>query len=188
MEKNERELRCTTQSSEYLIKRPWLTARRDVVVHPNGKVNPEYYVLEYPDWINIIAITREGKFIIERQWRQAVGEISTEIPAGVIEKGESALAAAQRELKEETGFTGGEWHELMVVAPNSSTMNNHCHCFVARNVEKTSGQHLDATEDLDYFLKDENEVFDMLQRGEFHQSMMVAALWKFFCCKLLQKI
>ena len=92
-----------------------------------------------------------------------------------------AKKPAQRELKEETGFTGGEWQELMVIAPNSSTMNNHCHCFVVRNVEKTSGQHLDATEDLDYFLKDENEVFDMLQRGEFHQAMMVAALWKFFC-------
>ena len=45
--------------SEYLIRRPWLTARRDHVRLPNGVENPEYYVLEYPDWVNVIALTRD---------------------------------------------------------------------------------------------------------------------------------
>ena len=53
--------------SEYLIKRPWLTARRDRVRLPNGVINDEYYVLEYPDWVNVIAITKEGDFLMERQ-------------------------------------------------------------------------------------------------------------------------
>lgn len=52
--------------SEYLIKRPWLTARRDRVRLPNGVINDEYYVLEYPDWVNVIAITKEGDFLMER--------------------------------------------------------------------------------------------------------------------------
>ncbi len=53
-----------TLSSEYLIKRPWLTARRDVVELPSGEVNDEFYILEYPTWINVIAITEEGKFVM----------------------------------------------------------------------------------------------------------------------------
>lgn len=169
-----------TIATEYLIRRPWLTARRDKVELPNGKVYDEYYVLEYPDWINVVAITTDGLIILERQWRQALGEISTEIPAGVIEQGESPLEAAQRELAEETGFTGGKWTELLTVAPNSSTMNNRCHCFLAQGVSKTEAQHLDETEDLQVMLKPQIEVFKMLNQGDFHQAMMVAPLWKYF--------
>ena len=85
----EKDMKCTTRSSEYLIRRPWMTVRKDVVVHPDGRVQPEYYVLEYPDFINVIAITTDGRIIMEQQWRQAVGEVSLEIPAGVVEKGET---------------------------------------------------------------------------------------------------
>ena len=56
-------------SSEYLFRRPWLTARRDHLQLPNGTDMPEYYVLEYPDWINIIALTRDGQMLLERQYR-----------------------------------------------------------------------------------------------------------------------
>ena len=42
-----------TLGSEYLVRRPWLTARRDCVRLANGVVNDEYYVLEYPDWVNV---------------------------------------------------------------------------------------------------------------------------------------
>ena len=52
---------------EYLIKRPWLTARRDKLQLPDGRIVPEYYVLEYPAWVNVIAITRDGQFVMERQ-------------------------------------------------------------------------------------------------------------------------
>ena len=159
----------------------------DTVRLPNGHESTRE-VADHPGGVAVVALDESDNVLTVKQYRYVFSRVLEEIPAGKLEPGEDPCAAALRELKEETGFTGGEWQELMVIAPNSSTMNNHCHCFVARNVEKTSGQHLDATEDLDYFLKDENEVFDMLQRGEFHQAMMVAALWKFFCCKLLQKI
>jgi ADP-ribose pyrophosphatase len=176
----EKDMKCTTRSSEYLIRRPWMTVRKDVVVHPDGRVNPEYYVLEYPDFINVIAITADGRIIMEQQWRQAVGEVSLEIPAGVVEKGESPLQAAQRELAEETGFTGGTWEPLLVTTPNSSTATNHCYTFVARGVEQTTTQHLDATEDLRYFFVSEDELFTLLKEGKIHQAMMVAPLWKYF--------
>lgn len=178
--KTEDQLRCITRKTEYLIRRPWLTARRDEIEYPDGRVQPEYYVLEYPSWINIIAITDDGQFILERQWRQALGIVSLEIPAGVVEDGETPLAAAQRELAEETGYTGGEWTELLTIAPNPGVMNNLCHCFLAQGVVHTTTQHLDDTEDLEVMLCSESDVFDHLQRGDFLQAMMVAPLWKYF--------
>lgn len=178
---NEKKMDWTTLESEYLIRRPWLTARRDKVALPDGRVNEEYYVLEYPDWVNVIAITDEGDYLLERQWRQGLREVSTEICAGVVEAGEEPLEAARRELSEETGYEGGEWEKLMVVAPNAGSANNRCHCFVARGVRKVTGQHLDANEDIRVFRCSRDEVFSRLQRGEFVQALMVAPLWKHFC-------
>ena len=102
-------------STEYLIKRPWLTARRDKVELPDGRVIDEYYVLEYPSWINVIAVTKDNQMVLVRQYRHALGCTNFEVVAGVVEEGESPLHAAQRELLEETGFGGGEWQEIMEV-------------------------------------------------------------------------
>ena len=66
-------------SSEYLIKRHWLTARRDVVELPDGRINKEYYVLEYPTWINVTAITKDGDMVLVRQYRHALGQTNFEI-------------------------------------------------------------------------------------------------------------
>ena len=71
--------------SEYIIKRPWLTARRDKIELPDGRIIPEFYVLEYPEWVNVIAITTDGKFVMERQYRYAADSTNYEIPCGVME-------------------------------------------------------------------------------------------------------
>ena len=96
-------------SSEYLFRRPWLTVRRDSLKLPNGKLNPEFYVLEYPSWVNVTAITEDGMFVMIRQYRHGLGQVGIELCAGVVEEGEAPLDAARRELEEETGYTGGEW-------------------------------------------------------------------------------
>lgn len=167
-------------SSEYLFRRPWLTVRRDQVELPDGRVNPEFYVLEYPDWVNVIAITGDGKFVMERQYRHGLGRTCYEIAAGVIEEGETPLQAAQRELMEETGYEGGTWEETLSLSGNSSTTNNISHCFVARGVRRTGGQHLDSTEDLEVVLLDKDEVWDLLIHDQIKQALMAAPLWRFF--------
>ena len=166
--------------SEYLIRRPWLTARRDYVRFPDGRENPEYYVLEYPDWVNVIAITKDGQFVMERQYRHALGKTSYELPSGVMEEGEEPLEAIQRELLEETGYGGGEWVHLMDLSANSSTMNNLTHCFLATGVEKISEPHLDSTEDLEVFLLSREKVWNLLNTNQLVQSLMVAPLWMYF--------
>ena len=88
------ERKWKTLKSEYLIRRPWLTARRDTVELPGGSVNPEFYVLEYPDWVNVLAITSDDEFVMIRQYRHGLGQTRYELCAGVVDPGESPLEAA----------------------------------------------------------------------------------------------
>lgn len=166
--------------SEYLFRRPWLTVRKDCVELPDGRQNPEFYVLEYPDWVNVIALTDDGKFIFERQYRHGLGKTCYEIPAGVIEPGESPMEAAKRELMEETGYGEGEWSEFMTISANPSTTDNLSHCFLAKGVKKTGSQHLDSTEDLEVVLLNEAAVRDLLINDQLKQALMAAPLWKYF--------
>ena len=166
--------------SEYLFRRPWLTARRDKVQLPDGRIHPEFYVLEYPDWVNVIATTTDGQFVMERQYRHALGKTCYEMPCGVVEQGEELLAAAKRELQEETGFGGGEWRHFLSLSPNPSSNTNMSHTFIATGVQKISDQHLDATEDISVHLLSRDEVFALLQRGDIIQALMAAPLWRYF--------
>ncbi len=172
-----------TLESEYIVKRPWLTARRDKVELPNGTIHPEYYVLEYPDWVNVIAITKDGKFVMVEQYRHGLDEIFTELVAGVAEKGEAPLEAAKRELMEETGYGNGNWELLTVLSQNPGSTDNLTYSFLATGVEQLAGQHLDATEDVAVRLLTEKEVYGMLARDEVKQSLMAAPLWKYFALK-----
>lgn len=177
------EARWRVLDREYIIKRPWLTARRDKVELPDGRIIEEYYVLEYPDWVNVIAITKDGQFVMERQYRHGLGVHSTELPCGVMEKGEDPLEAAKRELFEETGYGNGEWTKLMVIAPNPGSQNNLTHCFLAVGVEKIAEQSLDDTEELTVHLMSEAEVKSLLENNQICQALMVAPLWRYFSDK-----
>ena len=169
--------------SEYIARRPWMTARRDRVQLPNGTVHPEYYVLEYPDWVNVIAITRDGRFVMVEQYRHGLRGVFTELCAGVIEEGETPLEAAKRELQEETGYVGGTWELLAEICANPSCNNNITHCFLARDVVPAGERHLDATEDINVRLLTEDELLEMLCADEMKQALMLAPLWKYFAEK-----
>lgn len=172
-----------TLDSKYLIRRPWLTARRDTVRLPDGRVNDEYYVLEYPTWINVIAITRNGDFLMVEQYRHGLGDVFVELCAGVVEDGETPLEAARRELLEETGYSGGEWRLLDTICQNPSTCTNMTYCFLAEGVEQTDIQHLDETEEINVRLLSEDELLSLLTDGKIKQSLMAAPLWHYFATR-----
>lgn len=178
---NDDEGRWKVLSTEYLFRRPWLTVRRHRMLLPTGTEHSEYYILEYPTWVNIIALTPDEKMVLVRQYRPALDVTRYELCAGVMDDtDDSPLAAAQRELLEETGFGGGEWSRLMVVGPNASAMTNVSITFVARGVTQVSSQHLEDTEDLSVRVFSRKAVYDMLVAGQFAQALMVAPLWRYF--------
>lgn len=169
-------------TSEYLARKPWFTVRHECVELPDGRRVPDYYVFEYPDWINVIATTDDGHFVLISQYRHALGETAYELPAGVAEPSDaSMLAAAQRELLEETGYGGGQWHQLMTISANPATQNNLTHCFVAQGVRLVGTQQLDATEDICVHLFTADQVRELLRTDAIRQALMAAPLWRYFC-------
>lgn len=172
--------------SNYLHHKPWLTVRSERVELPNGNVIPEYFVFEYPEWVNVIAITKDGKYVFVSQYRHALGETSFELCAGVCEKEDaSPLISAQRELLEETGFGKGKWTEIMTIGVNPSTHTNLTHCFLATNVEPVTNQHLEATEDLTVHILTLDEVLELLKTNQIRQALHAAPLWKYVAEKHL---
>jgi len=171
--------------SEHILKiGPWLSFRQEEVELPNGHRIPTWFVLEYPNWINVIAETTDGQLVMVDQYRHGLGVTKYEIVAGVIDEGETPLQAAQRELSEETGFGGGTWEEFMVLSPNTSCQNNLSYTFLARGVECLSSQHQEESEDIRVHLLSKEDVYALLQQGEIPQALHAAPLWKYFATNM----
>ena len=90
--------------SEFLVNAPWLKVAKEKCELPNGKVIDDFYTLWQPDWVLILARTKEGKWVMTEQYRHGTGKIALEFPAGIIDKGETPEEAAIRELQEECGY------------------------------------------------------------------------------------
>lgn len=171
---------CKILSSRYLSKETWATIRVDHIRLNNGTEIPDYYVHEYPNWVNVIAVTREQQLIIIQQYRHGIQEYIYEIPAGVCDPtDENPLESAKRELFEETGYGNGNWSEIMLISPNPATHSNWCYCFLATDVEKISDQHLEPTEEILVSLLEKNEVEKLLIDNKIKQAMNAAPLWKY---------
>lgn len=169
----------TILKQKYLLKCKWLTVRKDTVELANGVVLDDYYVLEYPTWVNVIAITEEGLFVIERQYRHGTESIDYEICAGTCEKDEKPIDAAKRELLEETGFGGGEWTLYGLSTPNPAAMSNLNYTFLAKGVTKIAQPHQEQSEDIEVFTITRDELVSLMERGDITQGCMLAMLWKY---------
>lgn len=167
-------------NSEYIFREPWLTVRKDSFELPNGNCIPDYYILEYPEWVNVIAITKDKQFVMVRQYRPGIGGFFYELSAGVVDKEDtSMLEAAQRELYEETGYGNGTWTKFMEVSPNPGTHTNMTYCFLAEDVEPIGKQHLDETEELSVHLLSLDEMKEVLRNNEVMQGVQAAPLWRY---------
>ena len=166
-------------SQEYLLKCKWLTVRKDTVELANGVVLDDYYVLEYPTWVNVIAITEDGLFVIERQYRHGTERIDFEICAGTCEEGEEPIETAKRELLEETGYGGGVWTMYGISTPNPAAMSNFNYTFLAEGVKKVAAPHLENSEDIEVYTVTRDELVSLMERGGITQGCMLAMLWKY---------
>ena len=148
MNSKNKDLTWKTLSSKYVHKGPWATLRTDKCEMPGGHIVEDYYVLEYNNWVNAVALTNEGNVIMVKQYRHAAGIVSLEIPGGVIDDGEEPEHAIRRELLEETGYQFKNLELLCVAYANPSTANNHTYCYLATGGVKVQEQQLDEQEEL----------------------------------------
>src|SRR6185312_5453717 len=102
--------------------------------HPGRSAGREFVVIASPDWVNVIALTRDDRIALVRQFRFGIDAFSWEIPGGIINPGEDPVAAGVRELREETGHSGLRARLLASVHPNPAIQNNRCHYVLVEDV------------------------------------------------------
>jgi ADP-ribose pyrophosphatase len=171
------ELNWKVLDSTYLVNAPWAVLRKDICQMPSGYIVPEYYVLEYPNWVNIVAITADNEFVLVKQYRHGISAAVLEIPGGVIDKGEDALEAAKREMLEETGYSFSSFEKLCELFPNPATSNNITTTYLAKGGVKIQEQQLDAQEEIQIILASPEEVRNLLFENKFGQALHSAAMF-----------
>ncbi len=151
--------------------------RLDWAVSPRTGVEGRYVVLECPDWVNVVAITADGQVVLVRQYRHGIDAVELEIPAGLVEPGEEPLAAAQRELAEETGYTGGRWTLLGRTRPNPAIQDNWCYNVLAEDVRLTATPRLDPGEAITVELRSLAETRQLIAAGVINHALMLNAFF-----------
>lgn len=156
-----------TLKTEELIRNRWIGVRKDEVALSNGLVIDDFYVITIPDAAAVAALTPEGNLLLKREYRHACGEVLTELPAGMLEPEEKdSLAAAKRELLEETGYVSEKWTYLGATIESASKLSNRMHLYLALDCRKVSGQCLDEAEEVEIVEVPFEQAIDMVMKNE----------------------
>ena len=184
---DEEELTWELISTEHIVQDKWIDFRKSAYRFPDGTVFEPFYSYSRRDYVVIVASDEDGNYLCVRQYRQGIGKVTTEFPAGGIERkdgkeygsgdtsAEDALDAAKRELLEETGYESDEWQHMLTIPSNATIADNYAHLFVARNCRKVADQSLDETECLNVLTLSADEIDGLVTGGDFLQAMHVTA-------------
>lgn len=170
-------MKWKTLTSEYLFNDRWFKVRRDRCETPGGKIVDPYYVYEFSTWVGALPVTEEGKIIMVKQYRHALGETCIEIPGGCVDDTDANVEyAIARELLEETGYTFSSFDYLGEISPNPSTNSNLLHMFLARGGKKVAEQKLDENEEIEVLEMSMDELKQLLRENKIIQGMHVSCI------------
>jgi 8-oxo-dGTP pyrophosphatase MutT (NUDIX family) len=167
-----------TLSSKIVYESPWIKVHRDEILNQNGKpLTYSYMTLQNPS-VCIIAINSAGEIFLEKVYRYTLKRRSWEIPGGFLEPGEDPMAAAKRELKEETGLVSDKWFHLGRMYQIPGTGNVPFDIALALDARK-GGTATDADEDITdgHFVSLET-VEKMIASGELTDAPIIAAIYR----------
>jgi 8-oxo-dGDP phosphatase len=158
---------------------PWLVLRQQGFRLPTGRCIENYWINEYPPWVNVVAVTRADQLVMVRQYRPGLEAVHYELPAGTTETNEPSETAARRELLEETGYAGGRWRLLCQLSANPALQNNLTATYLAEDVEPLSAPTPEGTEDLRTHLVPVRDVLRLFDEGEIVQALHTAPLLRY---------
>ena len=176
--------------TEHIVQDRWIDFRKTEFRMPDGSLLGPFYNYSRRSYVVIIASDEAGRFLCVRQYRQGIGRVTTEFPAGGIEPGggsgqdvapdfitqpdegadeEEVLEAAVRELREETGYVSDCWSHVITAPSDATISDNYAHIFRAKNCRKAGGQELDDSEYLHVELKSPEQIDGLIREGGFQQ-------------------
>jgi ADP-ribose pyrophosphatase len=147
--------------------------------HPRRAKPQDFFVINAPDWVNVVALTPDGRLVLVRQFRYGIDDFSLEIPGGVIDPGEDPIAAGVRELQEETGYVGRNARLLGTVRPNPAMQNNRCHLVLVEGARQEAKLDWDPDEEFAITALPVDEVYALAYRGGITHAMVLDALLLF---------
>jgi len=159
------------------------SVREDICERDSDKKEATFFVIENPNWVNVIALTSDEQVVLIEQFRHGSDEIVLEIPGGLIDGDESEETAAKRELLEETGYSSNEFIYLGKSRPNPAIQNNWVYHFAALNCELTEETSFDDHESVVTKLVSLNAIPDLIEDEQITHSLVLAAFYKFDALK-----
>lgn len=145
--------------------------------HEKMDVKHNFFKMEFLDWVNVVPITTNNQLILVKQYRFGTEEVTLELPGGTLDAGEdNPHLAAERELKEETGYKGQSLISLGQVAVNPAIQNNYCHFYLAPAIDKVQEQELDNSEDIEVVSVGWEEVDELITTGELTHSLTILGI------------
>lgn len=176
---NEKADKWKTNDSKEIADCRVFKVREDFCERESDGLKSSFFVIENPDWVNVIALTEAREVVFIEQFRHGIEESIVEIPGGMIDKGEEPETAAKRELLEETGFASDEWIFLGKSRPNPAIQNNTIFHFLALNCEKTEETSFDEHENVVTKLERLENVETILRKEENIHSLVLTAFYYF---------
>ncbi len=152
---------------------------RAIYQHPHREKAQDFFVINAPDWVNVVALTPEQHLVLVRQFRYGTNDFSLEIPGGVIDAGEEAVAAGVRELREESGYVGTSARLLGTVHPNPAMQSNRCHLVLVENARPVADLEWDPDEEFEIMTKPVEEIYALARNGGITHAMVLNALLLF---------
>jgi len=145
----------------------YLTVESHAVELPDGRVIQDWPWLVMPEYVNVVAVTKDGEFLCFRQTKYAIAGTSLAPVGGYLEEGEKPLAAAKRELLEETGYEAEDWTHLGSYRVDGNRGAGTAHLFLARDVRRVAEARKDDLEEQELVRLSLAEIESALARGEF---------------------